>query len=219
MFYFGYLPSFHVISLIAGVLGLVAVLFWPRSKSKYLMFGFLMATMIVLPVFDMAVNYWVSSGGYRSWNRQQAELIRMGYLGLFTSGLLLLFAYLIVRNFEKPGNRRPVSGKPGDEVGPRWSTEVDRHKKLETMRRREWAFLIDVVPLFALILLLVFGAAYGTSRWLGPVFLLGFPLLFLASLVYLLVKDAHAGVSWGKKLTGTTVIDAEHGTPIGVRET
>ena len=98
-----------------------------------------------------------------------------------------------------------------------WNTEIDPKQSIKILRRREWGFLIDVLPVifFNVSCLLLLAT---TDSAMGPLIGSLLWITTIALLVYLPFKDAIKGVSFGKMFSKCRVVRTKDGAPIGPGE-
>lgn len=103
-----------------------------------------------------------------------------------------------------------------------WKTSLDSQSRLNILRKREWAFLIDILPsigmnilLFYLYMHLFSGYSAGPG---GLTFVVLICFITILLIIYIPLKDMVNGVSIGKRFTGCRVVRIRDGAPIGIGE-
>jgi uncharacterized RDD family membrane protein YckC len=154
---------------------------------------------------------------------QFAWLLTIAYLVIeFASYLMfLVVAFQIAKLAASPISsvQDGEKGKETEVAGRVWCTKtLSAVAKHSTLRRREWAFLVDILP--GLIFLLIYANFVGFFNVIGSrrittegTFFISFVALIG---LYIVVKDCFFGISIGKRVSGCRVVDYETGKPIGL---
>jgi len=234
MFFFQFiLPEF--ICLAFGIIAIVVVNNgWRPDRAKPMMIGFLALFFVFNPCVRMV------SGALAlvnvPWVAVEIVFYIPGVVGILSS--LFLMAYIILRTQDASDPilvqsndlydvATNAEGSPFFQyVGSVWNTEsAEQHKSAKTMRKREWSFLIDILPfVFMLVGLFSFfsyqaGGGLGTSPNSEELAILVMLLMFLITgllLLYIPIKDCRHGVSMGKRISGCRAVDFTTGRPIGL---
>ena len=219
---------------------------WKSSSAKALMFvvivlGFLIPS--ILAVVSTLVYAGVSSSGFNVGYQFLQMFIGLitivaQVLPLLTLGVLLF--YIVQRKkideefswFMKNAASSetlqqdlqiPYEAKAA--VLPKaWNTEMDSKLRISILRRREWGFLIDVLPVvaFNVLCLWIMGMSQFENSFsrspLEEVFSVLLGLATLGLIIYLPFKDSINGVSIGKIFSKCRVVRTRDGSPIGVGE-
>ena len=251
MFYssFYFVPFF-----LQALLSILAIIFlavkWKSSSAKALMIsvvvvGFLIPSILAIGA-TLAYFIVASSGfnvGYQFYQTFSAFLlVAIRLLPLISLALILFYIFQrkkiddatswLLDNAVASAKTVSDAEKPlraAQELVPplAWNTEIDPKQSIKILRRREWGFLIDVLPVifFNVSCLLLLATTdspgnygrYGRSA-MGP--LIGsLPwITTIALLVYLPFKDAIKGVSFGKMFSKCRVVRTKDGAPIGPGE-
>ena len=219
---------------------------WQSSSAKALMvvvivLGFLIPS--ILAVVSTLLYAGVSSSGFNvglQFFQMFIGLITIvaRVLPLLTLGVLLFyivqrkkvdeeFSWFLKNSVASEGSQQalpvPFAAKPA--VLPKaWNTEMDSKLRINILRRREWGFLIDVLPVIAfnVFCLWIMGMSqFENSFSRNPLEGLCRVLLGLATvglIIYLPFKDSINGVSFGKMFSKCRVVKTQGGSPIGVGE-
>ena len=115
----------------------------------------------------------------------------------------------------KPTQRTPIE----QTKGPVWNTDLNKSQIKQVSTQRNLAFVIDCLPSmvasvgsFYLSWIL---ASWNIAQGFGTLLSIGMFCFAIASIVYLLMKDAFGGQSIGKRLLGCRVVSSETGRPVG----
>lgn len=242
-----FLVGFMVLWIAGGIVLIGITSGWEPQPGKRLFLGFISLTCFAIPICQVAfsVAFQISafnSGSafltyqWLSWLNEVALL----FLVLMSQLLLILFATKrLSQNGLGSSDLNRKSGTFSEQelaewqrhalFGFGWNTNLSSHQRVEVLRRREWAFLIDAAAAVLSIVGYVMVAAwlsnnqgmnYYTRSWISAneTFALLFFLLFFAGMIYLIFKDAWNGVSVGKKYSGCRVVDLKTGLPLGVEQ-
>lgn len=235
--YLAYLSDFFQI-----LIGFVVVAFagtWRRQSGKPVFIAFAVMALIVIPashlLFSVVMNGWMIPGrrlGFRQVLMVQPIFVGFCYL---VSGALLL-SYAVIRSRESVFDSNSAASRSPGELsalsspsslwdpagGPRWSTAISGGDLVSIARRREWGFLIDLSPTMFLALgISLMASEFGGNQIfsrLGAGILIGFWIGAPFLMIYWVLKDSFAGVSFGKWITGCRVVDAVTGKPIGAQQ-
>lgn len=187
--------------------------------AKTLFFCFVLIEFVIIPL-----SHFFASGIAMRRPFQIYEMVRFVIYFVRLIGMVCLLAFGVV--LAVVGERKPkrASGKEESEasgipaaspVGPSWRTsDFNARQKHRTMRRREWAYLIDMVPLF--LGLVIYGIVEAATVSVQSPAVLIAVLAFVLNAVYMSVKDAIYGVSVGKFFMNCRVVDNETGRPCSV---
>lgn len=136
--------------------------------------------------------------------------------------MLLAFALAVAETFSATastdGKTNPWYPTPKRLLGHVWATKLTPMAKHQVLRRREWAYLIDLAPI--LLYLVVTGIVSGVTNSRGVHEVLSLLGACAAGwwFFYVPIKDARAGQSIGKYVSESRVVDLATGTPIGIKQ-
>ena len=233
------------LQVLISIFALCILAGWESSSLKKLMcaaivFGFLTpsllgaAVWLVIILFNSYGFGYVNGYGFGYVNGYGSG----GYLFIQTLmgfswwaerllpmlSLVMLLIYVIQR--KKAVSRHAASGVKSDPYvamgfvpAKSWSTKVDPKLSIDILRKREWAFLFDVMPVVAFnVFSLWILARFEHSNMPEYFELLLGSLCWLATLgliLYIPFKDAIEGVSFGKMISKCRVVGTGDGAPIG----
>jgi uncharacterized RDD family membrane protein YckC len=209
--------------LICGIITLIVTANWKPQPGKGIFLLFIVLAMILPPALWILAMLIASggrgygSGYYQSARTLQALLPVITFASLFLSGFLLVW-FSIARAMDQSMH---LAIKDSQKLSKQknWRTTSSQTDLIQTMRRREWAFLIDHTPLFlAWVLFAVAAGSETMSRILGPLLALVWAALHIGFIIYLPCKDAAGGISLGKYFTGCRTVDFRTGRPIDLSQ-
>jgi uncharacterized RDD family membrane protein YckC len=219
-----------IVMIVAGIFALITMSGWVEFRGKNAFRWFLILGFIAVPAIGL---FPIVLGWFLPWRVLVAvpNLVWIFFEGLacvltiFACLMLLVFAIQLGPSLRTESrehidsftSQRPRV--PPERMRYWWRTDQTQKERIEVLRRREWAFLIDLWPLS--VPLVFFALLYGNLSLGNPirgisVTMVGFG--FVGILLYLPIKEMHLGKSVGKHFSKCTVVDLDSGHPIGMRE-
>jgi uncharacterized RDD family membrane protein YckC len=221
--------AINVLWLVVGLVVLVCAFTWPRQKGKAIFIAFVATTFIAEPAIDLALalafrssasvfnaqpSVWANS--LYSFSQYSQPILSIVSPVLLVIYALLRLRYVPVREVVQGLHRVRVGRELGNELGPRWKTELNSRDRVSVSRRREWAWMVDFSPILMWLGMFRINALPATeiANFLPMVQVL-VGISIPAFVVYWVLKDCVGGVSVGKWVTGCRVVSLSNGIPIG----
>ena len=210
-----------ILHLIAGIAVLLLTCRWRSSPSRTAFIIFVAISMIAMPLVSVSLGTYlqfsIGNGNYEFVSTLSMAIRIVTLVMEFASAVTLIaFAALHRRETFSAESAAALSGRPVRV----WNVKPTSLEKISIMRKREWAFLIDVAPpilLTAVNFMLLANEGYRSSPWVH----VGTGLVMLVVLLwipYIVFKDSIQGASVGKRITGCRVVSRDSGRPIDVGE-
>ncbi|MFK7767030.1 MAG: RDD family protein [Mariniblastus sp.] len=196
---------------------------WKTSVEKTLILGVIFTGFIFGPlIIILAISVIMSAAPISGSNSERILfLVMYGYLWtpIVAVGFLLVYVLRMKNNQPSDFNSQSRNGPPPPPKFA-WKTDLSPKERIEILRRREWAFLLDVVPGLALNIIAIsiiakFSYGFSFSAEAKMLYLIMW-IVSISLCIYIVCKDRFEGASWGKRMTGCRVVNLSDGVPIGL---
>ena len=211
--------ALNLLILIFGISLLCVAISWNPQRGKSLFVAFVAVTFVAIPSSQLLFLLIPALTGNGRWPRRGLNEIMFWFnsgmlMVVFMSAMVLLMMYTIVRC---DGDQSSAATNAPDS-GEIWETTIGPREAIGILRRREWAFLIDGLPivlnLIALLGLLAWSDQRSSSRFVSELTTFVAPLMMVLEpflLLYFILRDSVGGMSIGRRLTGCRVVNASNG--------
>lgn len=222
--------------LLAIIVLVFLIVKWPPSQFRSLMSAVLVICFLLPPAISLGLGLifsylsQVGSYNYGSTFELLGQFSQMMWfvqslLPLVSLVILLIYILKRIESVSQKDNdlRVAVLGAKSGLVPARsWNTDVDSRFRINILRKREWAFLIDVLPVVTFnIVCFWLIARFSDGYSPGSLERILLPFVWMASfllVVYVPFKDVCGGRSLGKMISKCRVVRTRDGTPIGIGE-